>query len=142
MTPEPSSTVMGDAAIALHRAAYALDAIRDRLDALGVGIFDTEQRVRPYAALEQFGGEMDALTEELTAKLSAEDDAVVAFAGARAAVGDIVVRLAVLRDSDRRTFDMKKAADDAMEEMEGLRSGFDECRERFMKIARASAGER
>jgi len=134
--------VLGEGAIALHRAACALDSLRSRLTAYGAGFFGTEQRARPYEDLERLGQEMGTLSERFTVELGREHEAVAAFTGARVAVRDIVATLALLRDPDRHgVSDIQKFADETIEQIEDQRAGFDAWRDRFMDALRDARGK-
>jgi len=131
--------VLGEGAIALHRAACALDSVRSRLTAYGAGFFETEQRARPYEDLERLGQQMGTLTERFTVELGREHEAVAAFAGARVAVRDIVATLALLRDPDRHgVSDIQKFADETIEQIEDQRAGFDARRRSHRRRRRRS----
>ena len=126
----PPSEV-GEAALALHRAAYVLDAIRDRLTAPGAGSVESMLRSGPYVDLERLGQEAEGLTERLAAELGPDHDAVVAFAGSRAAVGEAVGTLGLLMQPGGPP----KVAEETLKEFEGQRAAFDDCREQFLAAA-------
>ncbi len=138
-----TSGVLGEGAVALHRVACTLDSLRDRLTEYGAGLFKEELRRRPYDHLGRLEREMDALTEQLSVNLGREHEAAAAFAGARAAVCDIVRALDLLRDRDgHQVFNPRKVADEAMEQLEDQRATFDTCRDQFMAAARDSPAGR
>lgn len=125
--------MVGDCAIALHRAACALDSLRGRLTEHGGGFFDTEQHARPYGDLERLGAEMDVLAEQLSVTLGREHQALVAFGNARAAMSDIVETVGLLRDPDRHgVADFQKFVDQSIARVQDERERFDGCRDRFM----------
>ncbi len=137
-----SRTVFGDCAIALHWVACALDSLRIRLTEYGEGLFETEQRAKPYEDLERLGQEMDALAEQLSVTLEGEHEALVAFGSARAAVSDVVETVGLLRDPSRHgAAGIPKLVEETIAHVEGQRERFDACRDQFMAATRDLPGE-
>lgn len=131
--------MLGDGAIALHRVAYALDAVRIRLEAFGDRFFETEQRARPYEDLRFLTQEMDELTERFAGELGRDHQLVTAFAEARTATGDIIESLELLKNPGAPgASDIWISPEAGMDHVEQQRTGFDEARERFMVVVRRS----
>lgn len=134
--------MFGDCAITLHWAACALDSLRIRLTEHGGKLFEIEQRAKPYDDLERLGPEMDALAEQLSVTLGGEHEALVAFGGARAAVGDVVEAVGPLRDPSRYPVtNVQKFVEETIAHVQDRRERFDGCRDEFMAATRDSPRE-
>lgn len=137
-----SRMVFGDCAIALHWVACALDSLRIRLTAYGGGFFESEQRAKPYEDLDHLGQQMDALARQLSITLGDEHEALVAFGSARAAVGDVVETVGLLRDPSRPgAAGISKLVEETIAHVEGQRERFDASRDQFMAATRDLRGE-
>lgn len=131
--------MLGEGAIALHRAAYALDAVRTRLTAFGERLFESAERTQPVDDLRRLTGEMEALAEEFAEDLGREHEAVAAFGSARGAVQDVIQTLDLFKGpAPEGAVGVPTSPEDALDRIEAQRDDFDASRERFMEAVRAS----
>jgi hypothetical protein len=140
-------SVLDDAAVALHKAAYALNDIRMALTEHGRAFFATEERAKPYRALRRDGEQLDALAERLKVRFGREHELVTAFARADEAVLAIFRALELIRLEPPATSgdQYAEAQIEAMfreqvDVISNQREDFDAARSDFLDTAHRAAG--
>lgn len=138
-------TVLDDAAVVLHEAAYALDDARSHLTQYGSGFFRDEERAKPYHALWHVGQELDVLLERLSIRFGRDHEVTRAFRDADDALLAIYRKLGVLRlEADADTEDGRRQlhqfVNEVRAETEGSREEFDTGRRAFIDAAQGTAG--
>lgn len=137
--------LLDEAAVALHRAAYALDEVRRNFLRFAGGFFRTEDRSAPYRAVERAGQELDALLERLTVRLGRDRDVVRHFAGCDEAALLTFRTLNMLKlefavGDEPAAGERVKLLTETRESLGSARTKFDESRRDFMDAAQRLAG--
>lgn len=139
-------TVLDDAAVALHTAAYALDEARSNLVPYGRGFFNDEEREKPYHALSQAGRELDVLLDErLSIRFGRDHDVTRAFRGADEALLAIYRKLALVKlepnaETEDARHQLRSFLGEVRRETVELRETFDAERRSFTDAAQRRAG--
>jgi hypothetical protein len=140
-------TVLDDAAVMLHRDAYALDRVRFNLTTLGAGLLESKVGQEVFDELTAAGQGSDLLIERLAVRLGRDHAVVVALTSASEAALEAWrsvdrLRLAPSKDDpderlQRHRFELGNKARDEVAEHRKL---FDASREEFMDAAHRAAG--
>ena len=145
---ESVRTVLDDAAVALHRAAYALDEVRSNLTQYGPhGFFKTEDRAKPYADLIRIGRDLDVLLERLKIRFERGGEIVTAFETATEATLAVTRALNLVKLEEPAEADDQFAREQVHDflrekqtEIEQRRKDFDAQRAKFIDAAQHTGG--
>jgi hypothetical protein len=142
---EHTRTVLDEAAVLLHKAAYALDDARSHLTQYAYGFFENEERERPYHELWRIGQELDALVERLSIRLGRDHDITNAFRKADEAILAVWRSLGLLRSEPEAEVEWaqeerRRLLRETQSGTEAQRSIFDVERRRFIDAAQRAAG--
>jgi hypothetical protein len=140
-------SVLDDAAVALYKAAYALNDVRLTLTQHGRAFFETEDRAKPYRALRRDGEDLDAVAERLKVRFGREHEVVTAFVRADEAVLAVFRALELIRlepppDSGDRYAEaqVERMFREQVDAITERRTEFDAARSDFLDAAHRAAG--